>query len=155
MSNRIYTVLIVPERSSKVRRLRIPHRRLMQIFVIILSFAAVIGYMGVNYLHVVDEAGHNRDLKEDNIHLKERLRIVQEELARIDSTLQRIDKFSDKLRTITRLNDPERNLAYVGLPQAGRARIPVQRYETLIDDDPRTHAFRSSGAQPVHCRMAT
>ena len=49
----------------------------------------------------------------------------------------------------------ERNLAYVGLPQAGRARIPVQRYETLIDDDPRTHAFRSSGAQPVHCRMAT
>ena len=30
MSNRIYTVLIVPERSSKVRRLRIPHRRLMQ-----------------------------------------------------------------------------------------------------------------------------
>lgn len=49
----------------------------------------------------------------------------------------------------------ERNLAYVGLPQPGRARIPVQRYETLIEEDPRTHAFRSSGVQPVHCRMAT
>lgn len=49
----------------------------------------------------------------------------------------------------------ERSLAYVGLPQASRARIPVQRYENLIDEDPRTHAFRSSGVQPVHCRMAT
>jgi hypothetical protein len=49
----------------------------------------------------------------------------------------------------------ERNLAYVGLPQPGRARLPVQRYETLIDEDPRTYAFRSSGVQPVHCRMAT
>lgn len=49
----------------------------------------------------------------------------------------------------------ERSLAYVGLPQAGRTQIPVRRYETLIEEDPRTHAFRNSGVQPVHCRMAT
>jgi len=49
----------------------------------------------------------------------------------------------------------KRSLAYVGLPQAVRARVPVARYETLIEDDPRTHAFRGSGVQPVHCRMAT
>src|SRR4029453_14537418 len=49
----------------------------------------------------------------------------------------------------------ERRPAFVGLPQARRARIPVQRYETLIEEDPRTHAFRGSGVQPVHCRMAT
>ena len=49
----------------------------------------------------------------------------------------------------------ERSLAYVGLPQPARAQVPVQRYETLIDEDPRTPAFRGSGVQPVHCRMAT
>jgi DNA-binding CsgD family transcriptional regulator len=49
----------------------------------------------------------------------------------------------------------ERSLAYVGLPQAGRTQVPVRRYETLIEEDPRTHAFRGSGVQPVHCRMAT
>ncbi len=49
----------------------------------------------------------------------------------------------------------KRNLAYVGLPQAARTRVPVQRYEMLIEEDPRTNAFRSSGGQPVHCRMAT
>jgi DNA-binding CsgD family transcriptional regulator len=49
----------------------------------------------------------------------------------------------------------ERSLAYVGLPQPDRARIAVQRYESLIADDPRTDGFRSNGVQPVHCRMAT
>ncbi len=49
----------------------------------------------------------------------------------------------------------ERSLAYIGLPQDSRARVPVQRYETLIEEDPRTNAFRTSGVQPVHCRMAT
>jgi DNA-binding CsgD family transcriptional regulator len=49
----------------------------------------------------------------------------------------------------------QRNLAYVGLPQAARARVPVQRYETLIGEDPRTDSFRRSAGQPVHCRMAT
>ena len=49
----------------------------------------------------------------------------------------------------------QRALAYVGLPQPARTHVPVQRYETLIEEDPRTHAFRSSSGQPVHCRMAT
>ena len=49
----------------------------------------------------------------------------------------------------------KRSLAYVGLPQPARAHMPVQRYENLIDEDPRTHAFRNSGVKPVHCRMAT
>lgn len=49
----------------------------------------------------------------------------------------------------------KRSLAYVGLPQPARAHMPVQRYENLIDEDPRTHGFRNSGVQPVHCRMAT
>lgn len=49
----------------------------------------------------------------------------------------------------------KRSLAYVGLPQPARAHIPVQRYETLIEEDPRTAAFRGNGARPVHCRMAT
>src|ERR1700710_342206 len=49
----------------------------------------------------------------------------------------------------------KRSLAYVGLPQPARAHMPVQRYENLIDEDPRTPAFRNSGVRPVHCRMAT
>jgi murein DD-endopeptidase MepM/ murein hydrolase activator NlpD len=128
VSNRIYTVLIVPERSSKVRRLRIPHRRLMQLSVIVLALVGVASYMGVNYLHIVDEASQNRGLKEENLNLKDRLRKVQDSLARIDGTLQRIDKFSAKVRTITRLNDPERNLAIGPLQESPDAATPEVMY---------------------------
>jgi DNA-binding CsgD family transcriptional regulator len=65
------------------------------------------------------------------------------------------DQFEAKNAFICEVEYRQRSLAYVGLPQPDRARIPVQRYETLIADDPRTHAFRSSGEQPMHCRMAT
>ncbi|MBR0753907.1 helix-turn-helix transcriptional regulator [Bradyrhizobium jicamae] len=64
-------------------------------------------------------------------------------------------QFEAKNAFVCEVEYRERSLAYVGLPQPDRARIPVQRYETLIADDPRTYAFRSSGVQPVHCRMAT
>ena len=46
-------------------------------------------------------------------------------------------------------------LDYIGLPQPNRERVPVKRYETLIDEDPRTAAFREHRSQAVHCRMGT
>jgi hypothetical protein len=47
----------------------------------------------------------------------------------------------------------QRALDYVGLPQPNRERVPVKRYETLIDEDPRTQSFRAHQSQAVHCRM--
>jgi DNA-binding CsgD family transcriptional regulator len=46
-----------------------------------------------------------------------------------------------------------RALDYVGLSQPNRERVPVKRYETLIDEDPRTTVFRGQRSQAVHCRM--
>jgi DNA-binding CsgD family transcriptional regulator len=56
---------------------------------------------------------------------------------------------------VCEVENRRRILAYVGLPQIARERVPVRRYEALIEEDPRNDAFRSNGAQPVHCRMAT
>lgn len=111
MANRTYTVLIVPERSSQVRRLTIPRQLLIKIGLATTGALALVAFMGVHYLYVVGQASQNRTLKDENVMLKARLRLVQEEIARVDNTLQRIDQFSTKVRAITRLNDPERNLA--------------------------------------------
>ncbi len=111
MANRTYTVLIVPERSAQVRRLTVPRQLLIRIALGAIAVVALAGFMGVHYLYVVDQASQNRSLKDENVMLKARLRLVQEEIARVDQTLQRIDQFSTKVREITRLNDPDRNLA--------------------------------------------
>lgn len=42
---------------------------------------------------------------------------------------------------------------YVGSPQPGRERAPVDRYKQLIAEDPRRSLFDISQGRPVHCRM--
>lgn len=128
MANRSYTVLIVPERSSQVRRLTIPRRLLVQVALALLSVITVSGFLAVHYLYMVDQASENRSLKDQNIQLNARLRLVQEEIARIDGTLQRIDQFSSRVRAITQLNDPERNLAMGPLSEDPNAKPPEVLY---------------------------
>ena len=125
--NRVFRILIVPERSSKVRRYRVTSRRVKVLMLSGILVLGAAGFMGVHYVHMADQASMNSELKEENILLKSQLRLVQEELARIDGTLQRIDQFSAKVQTITRLNDPERNLA-IGPLSPGKDSIPAVLY---------------------------
>ncbi len=121
-------MLIVPERSSQVRRLTIPRKLLVQLALALFGVLTVSGFMAVHYLYIVDQASENRTLKDQNIQLNARLRLVQEEIARIDGTLQRIDQFAAKVRAITQLNDPERNLAMGPLSEDPNAKPPEVLY---------------------------
>lgn len=111
MSNRIFTVLVVPERSSQVRRYKIQERTLKRVAAGAAVAFVFLGVLAVNYVHIATQSSQNGVLKDENIMLRARLRLVQEEIARIDNTLQRIDRFATKIRAITQLNDPQRNLA--------------------------------------------
>jgi murein DD-endopeptidase MepM/ murein hydrolase activator NlpD len=103
--------MIVPERSSQVRRYTVPRAWITRSIVGALAFVALAAFLLVHYVGMIAEAGENRALKNENVNLKTRLRTVQEEIARIDGALQRIDQLSSKVRAITQLSDPERNLA--------------------------------------------
>lgn len=111
MANRSYTVLVVPERSSQVRRLTIPHKWVINGVLGVISFVALLTFLGIHYIYVVEAAGQNRALKNENVVLRARLQSMKDKLARIDGSLQRIDQFAERVRAITQLNDPERNLA--------------------------------------------
>jgi murein DD-endopeptidase MepM/ murein hydrolase activator NlpD len=51
-------------------------------------------------------------LKEENAQLRSQILLVQEKVAHISATLDRVERFDAKLRTaVTQLQDPERNLA--------------------------------------------
>lgn len=123
-----YTILIVPERSAKVRRIKLPQRLLVQLSFAAVALCAVLGFMLVHYLFVVDQASENVVLKDENVMLKTRLRVVQDEIARIDGTLQRIDQFAARVRAITQLNDPDRNLAIGPLSTDPNAKTPEVLY---------------------------
>ncbi|HET6344187.1 MAG TPA: M23 family metallopeptidase [Myxococcota bacterium] len=128
LANQSYTILIVPERSAKVQRVKLPKKTLVNLAFAAVGVLALLMFMLVHYAFIVDQATENVALKDENVVLKTRLRVVQDEIARIDATLQRIDQFSARIRAITQLNDPDRNLAMGPLSNDPNAKPPEVLY---------------------------
>ena len=138
MADKSYTILIVPERSSKVRRVKVPQRLIVQGLFGLAALVGLLAFLGVTYIHMLDEYTENPRLKDENFALKARVRVVQEELERIDATLQRINQFTARVRAITQLNDPERNLAIGPLsddPNAPREVYYAQGERIDVEDE--------------------
>jgi murein DD-endopeptidase MepM/ murein hydrolase activator NlpD len=66
---------------------------------------------GIHYATVLERLDENRLLRDENTQLRAQLHVVEEKLAHIGETLDRVEQFDQKLRAITALNDPERGLA--------------------------------------------
>lgn len=130
--------MIVPERSAKVRRFRISYRAVKLAALGLSLSVGVIGYLIVSYWFVVDAAATNRALKDENNQLKAALSIQKDEVERINATLHRIHQFAGKVRTIMRLNDPERNLAIgplADVPQTGTPTVMYAQGERIDYED--------------------
>jgi murein DD-endopeptidase MepM/ murein hydrolase activator NlpD len=114
-----YTVIIVSDHSQAVRKFRMPQRWLRNgafagAGVVLLGVITVI-----HYFSLLGTGSENRILKEENAQLRSQILLVQEKVAHISATLDRVERFDAKLRTaVTQLQDPERNLAIgpVGKP---------------------------------------
>jgi murein DD-endopeptidase MepM/ murein hydrolase activator NlpD len=118
VANRYYTVMIVPERSSQVRRLKIAKRWIGYGLLGVAGLFSVASFLFIHYLYVVQETSENRRLKEDNIQLRAQLQLLRDRVDTVSDTLERIERFSVKLKAITQLSDSERSLA-IGPLQSG------------------------------------
>lgn len=126
MANRFYTIMIVPERSSAVRRIQIPKRAIAYALLGASGLFAIGAFLFIHYLYVVQQATQNRSLKEENIALRGNLKLLRDQVEGISDTLERIDRFSVKLKAITQLSDSERSLA-IGPVQNAKEDGPAAR----------------------------
>jgi murein DD-endopeptidase MepM/ murein hydrolase activator NlpD len=119
--NRQYTLIVVSDHSQAVRKFRLPRRWLKKgaagaAAVLVLGFVTV-----THYFTLLSASSENRVLKEENAQLRSQVLLVQEKVAHVQATLDRVERFDAKLRSaVTHLQDPERNLAIgpVGGPEA-------------------------------------
>src|SRR5512140_3101828 len=108
----IFTVIVVSDHSQAVRKFRVPRKWLKNA-----AYAgAGIGLVGLltigHYFSLLGASSENSVLKEENAQLRSQMLLVQEKVAHISATLDRVERFDAKLRTaVTQLQDPERNLA--------------------------------------------
>lgn len=111
MSNKSFTLIVVPDRHAEVKRFRLEKRWVIQ-GLAGLAVLLLIGLgMTVHYVTVVSAAQENPALREENLKLKTELAVIREQLEHIGGTLDRVERFDQKLRAITLLSDPQRNLA--------------------------------------------
>jgi murein DD-endopeptidase MepM/ murein hydrolase activator NlpD len=122
-----FTVIVVSDHSQAVRKFRLA-RRWLRDGAIAAGALVLLGLVVlIHYLSLVGQSSENKVLKEENAQLRSQILLVQEKVAHISATLDRVERFDAKLRTaVTQLADPERNLAIgpVGTPDGDPAQAP-------------------------------
>jgi murein DD-endopeptidase MepM/ murein hydrolase activator NlpD len=129
-----YTVIIVSDHSQAVRKFRV-RRQWMRHGAFALGGVALLGLLTFgHYFSLLGTGSENRVLKEENAQLRSQTLLVQEKVAHISATLDRVERFDAKLRTaVTQLQDPERNLAIgpVGKPDGAAIPGPAAAQENV------------------------
>ena len=114
-----YTVIIVSDHSQSLRKFRVPQRWLRNGAFAAAAAALVALVTSGHYLSLLGTRSENRALNEENAQLRSQILLVEEKVAHISATLDRVERFDAKLRSaVTPLKEPERKLAIgpVGKP---------------------------------------
>jgi murein DD-endopeptidase MepM/ murein hydrolase activator NlpD len=111
LANETFTLIVVPDHHAEVRRYRLGRRLIINSLIAVGVLLLGIAAGSVHYVSVAQDAGENKGLREENLALKSELKGIRERLEHIGSTLDRVERFDQKLRAITLLSDPQRNLA--------------------------------------------
>jgi murein DD-endopeptidase MepM/ murein hydrolase activator NlpD len=122
--DQVFTVIVVSDHSTAVRKFRVPRRWLKNGAYAGAGVALVALLVVGHYFALLGASSENSVLKEENAQLRSQVLLVQEKVAHISATLDRVERFDAKLRSaVTQLQDPERNLAIgpVGSADAGPA----------------------------------
>jgi len=105
MENRFYTLMLVPEKTSKVYRLIIPAWVARGSLVAVFFIAALGTLMTLNYWYVMSRIGENKQLRLENRKLRQQVQIFQTRMDTLESTMERIKTFSARLKVITNIED--------------------------------------------------
>jgi murein DD-endopeptidase MepM/ murein hydrolase activator NlpD len=111
VAKKSYTVIVVSDHNAPVKRYHIQKSYLVQLGVGLVLLAGVALGATIHYLHISQDAAENRILRDENLTLRTQLKSVRERIEHIGTTLDRVERFDQKLRAVTMLSDPQRSLA--------------------------------------------
>jgi murein DD-endopeptidase MepM/ murein hydrolase activator NlpD len=111
VKNKYFTILIVPDGSPSTRKLRVPQWVITRAVLLLGVLLLVVLGASVHYFQVVGEVTENKILRDENVQLRNDLKKIREKVTHVSATLDRVERFDQKLRSITLLSDPDRHLA--------------------------------------------
>lgn len=106
-----YTILLVPDRDAKVKKIRLEHRMLVRVGICFgVVVLALVGALA-HYFQVVGKVAENELIRAENLELQNRWREAEQKFSHINDELDRVKRLNANLRHITSLNDPDRKLS--------------------------------------------
>jgi murein DD-endopeptidase MepM/ murein hydrolase activator NlpD len=116
MASEFYTVMIVPSHASKARQLHIPAWA-VRAGLVMLPIALLIGVtLLLDYRFVANQVFENRELQAENRRLRQSVQLYQNRMSTLESSLERIENFSARLKMITNLMDRDQLSKQLELP---------------------------------------
>jgi murein DD-endopeptidase MepM/ murein hydrolase activator NlpD len=105
MANRFFTLLIIPEKTSQVRRIVIPAWVMRGALVAIFFGVMISTVMILDYWYVMGEIGENKQLKIENRRLEQQVQVFKNKMTTLESTMDRVKTFATRLKVITNIED--------------------------------------------------
>ncbi len=106
MSDRFFTLMIVPERSDKIRKFTLPAWYLRAGLVLTALMLLVGLFIFFDYLHVMSQVAENKSLRVENQRLQSEIQSAKTKLESLDQSVGRLKSFAHKLRVISNLDNP-------------------------------------------------
>jgi len=103
--NRFFTILVVPEKTSQVRRFVLPSWVVRASFVALFFAVMIATIMVLDYWFVMNQIAENKELKIENRRLQQQVQIFKNKMATLESTMDRVRTFATRLKVITNIED--------------------------------------------------
>jgi murein DD-endopeptidase MepM/ murein hydrolase activator NlpD len=117
-------LILVGDRSSTIRKVRVPERRLQAAAILLAAIAVTGAGVIAHYAYMLASRGDARAIRDENERLRTQLHAVEERIAHISSTLDRVAQFDATLRgTVKKLQNvvPSTSPATPTAPPPGTA----------------------------------
>ena len=102
--------MVVPDRKGRVRRLVLSATQLKLSLAGLALGMVILTAILVDYVSLLAQAVENKRLRSESADLRAHFQLVESKLGTLENALERIKTFSTKLKIITAVNDPDRNL---------------------------------------------
>ena len=103
--NRFYTIMIVPEKTTQIRKILIPAWLVRLGAISIAVTIVIVGVMVANYGYVMSQVGENNELKAENRRLRQSVQVFKSKMGTLESAMERVKTFSTRLKVITGAED--------------------------------------------------
>lgn len=153
MANRYYTLLIIPEKTSQVRRIVLPSWIVKGSVMVGIFFIGIAGIMMVDYWYVMDQIDQTKELKLENRRLVQEVQVFKNKMSSLENALDRIQTFATRLRVITNIEDKEAMAKRLTQPQPPSQAVAKEQAPPETSDLHRSMPFSPNASVPDEIRL--